>query len=418
VRLQITTDGQAVTAVATKDGHPLLIKAATDSAQTWKFIDHVPGTFEVTFTFRFLQNKVTFLQQPGVVDVAVVPPVNTESHLAFTFPTWWNAQLKGPKGNIRAPLSLWTYGPWLRGYTLGPANQQRAIRYTRRDENMLGFDATLDDSHGQRLKFFLIGRKEGDAIKGIFLDDWGASGAWTAASSTPPLSSNCPEPTEKALENTIAVPEIIDHRQPEYPWLPFEAKIEGSVRLRVTADTSCVATVVRESGNPLLADAAQANVRTWRFDYHPPGTFEVTFNYRMLESRVIFLEEPGLVEVFDEVPQINIDNVAIYSSSDTWKMHLSSIRGNIEATLSLVDSYYASESSSIESRGKKEPIREYHQDGDILGFDATLYADDGKPVKVALLGKRTGNRIKGIFLDYSGTPGTWNAQFIPASDAP
>src|SRR5579864_8679046 len=48
VRLRITTDGHSVTEVAAIDGHPLLVKVATDNVQTWTFADHIAGTFEVT----------------------------------------------------------------------------------------------------------------------------------------------------------------------------------------------------------------------------------------------------------------------------------------------------------------------------------------------------------------------------------
>src|ERR1700722_18212641 len=51
VQLRITTDGHAVSNVTTLEGHPLLVKAATENVQTWKFAEHVPGTFDVTFKF-------------------------------------------------------------------------------------------------------------------------------------------------------------------------------------------------------------------------------------------------------------------------------------------------------------------------------------------------------------------------------
>ena len=71
VRVRITTDGESVTKAVAESGPPLLHKAVEDNVRTWKFVPHTPGTFEVAFEFRFLTDKTTFLQEPGVVDVAV-----------------------------------------------------------------------------------------------------------------------------------------------------------------------------------------------------------------------------------------------------------------------------------------------------------------------------------------------------------
>ncbi len=79
VHLRITTDGHAVTNVAVLDGHPLLVQAAMDNVQTWRFADHVPGTFEVTFDFKLLSDKTSFLQEPGLVDIAVLPWLRPDS---------------------------------------------------------------------------------------------------------------------------------------------------------------------------------------------------------------------------------------------------------------------------------------------------------------------------------------------------
>jgi hypothetical protein len=66
----------------------------------------------------------------------------------------------------------------------------------------------------------------------------------------------------------------------------------------------------------------------------------------------------------------------------------------------------------------REPITNGHRDGDILGFDATMTAPNGKPLRVSLLGKQTGNKIAGVFLDYSGAPGTWTAVRQPSHSKP
>jgi hypothetical protein len=410
VHLQITTDGHAVTDVVVKDGHPLLVKAATDSARTWKFVDHAPGTFDVTFRFGELDgSKIRFLQQPGIVDIAVIGPRDNQDKLAYTLPAPWVAQLKSARGNIEVPFSVWTYGPWLQGYVLGPANQRRAIRNTHQDTDFIGFDATVDDPYGQRLKFSLIGKRTGDKIKGIFLDYWGISGTWTAESGARSTSEKIDALPAGAEGNAIALPEVTGHREPTYDWLPFEARIQGQVRLRATTNGVRVVKVVRESGDALLADAAEANVRTWQFNYHTPGTFEATFNYRLLDPGVTFLEEPGVVEVAELVPLINA-HPDVNLPADEWKAQFTSTRGDMEATFVLSPFYdWWIGGAVVDSRGKKEQIRQGHHDGDALGFDATLSTPNGKTIKVSVIGKKTGNRMKGVFLDSSGTTGTWTA---------
>ena len=413
VHLEITTDGHTVINVATKDGHPLLAGQAETNVRTWKFVNHVPGTFEVTFKFEMLKDKSRFLEKPGIVDVAAVSPQDNVGKLDYTLPTSWIAQMKGAKGSMEAPLSLWSYGPWLRGLALSPANQQRPIRNTHQDGDMMGFDATLDDSYGQRLKFSLIGRKSGDKIKGIFLDYWGAAGTWTAMRVTQSPPDTCAGPSSSAEQNIIAVPEITRHRQPDYPWLPFEVRIQGQVLLRASADSYCVARITIESGNPLLAEAAEANVRTWWFAYHSPGTFEVAFSYRLLEPAVKFLEEPGIVELSSVAPVVNTSRSYV-GKPEVWKAQFATARANIQATFSFP--YGSSlEDGIVDTGGKKNAIRQSHQDGDMLGFEATLTTGNDQPIRVSLIGKRTGSRMKGVFLDYSGMPGTWTAHLSPAS---
>ncbi len=73
VHLQITTDGHGVIDVTVQGGHPLLAQAAVENVGTWKFVDHVPGTFDITFNFHFLDDEVTFLKQPGMIEAFAFP---------------------------------------------------------------------------------------------------------------------------------------------------------------------------------------------------------------------------------------------------------------------------------------------------------------------------------------------------------
>jgi outer membrane biosynthesis protein TonB len=420
VRLRITTDGRSVTDVVALDGHPLLVRAATDNVQTWRFADHIPGTFEVTFDFRLLADKITFLQEPGVVDIAVLPPMyneNSDARLDYTLPVFWDLELKTATDDIKAPLTTWTYGPWLRGYTLGPRGQERELANARVDGNMLGFDLPLDDSHGQRLQFSLIGKKVGERIEGIFLDAWGASGTWSAIPSKPPVPT-CAAASTAAEENVIPVPEITQSKQPEYPMLPLEAHIEGQVRMSVSTDTYCVGKVTTQSSDLLLAQSAEANIQSWWFDLHKPGTFNVTFNYRLLRPNVSFLAKPGVVEIWETVPSIGwgpqsgLWNLGGYDS-EIWKAQLTGPRGH--AYIKFRFPYGCCEEGDVTQagRGGKEETKQGYNFDDDFGFSTTVRMTNNQPTRVSLIGRRrNGDRIQGVFLDESGISGTWSAQIV------
>ncbi len=170
VHLQITTDGHVVTGVVINDGHPLLAQVAAANVRTWKFVDHTPGTFDVTFNFHVLSNKIVFLQEPGIVDIAMVAPDQNQPKRDYMLPTQWTAKLGSSTGDIKFPLSLWTFNSEMQGYAGGPPSKDQEIRLTHQDGDMLGFDATLNDSVGQTVKVSVIGKRTGNEIKGVFLD--------------------------------------------------------------------------------------------------------------------------------------------------------------------------------------------------------------------------------------------------------
>jgi hypothetical protein len=421
VHLRITTDGHAVTSVDVVDGPALLVRAATNNVKTWKFVDHTPGTFDVTLDFTTLKDKTTFLAEPGVVDIAVLPPDyggNASKRLDYTLPAAWDLELKTPADDIKAPLTLWTYGPWLRGYTLGRRSQERDLDEPRVDGDMFGFEVLLDDSFGQRLAFSLVGKKSGDKIQGIFLDPWGRSGTWTATPSKP-AAPNCPAPSAAAEENIIPVPEITQGRKPRYPPLPWEAGIQGQVRMRVTADSYCVAKITAESSEALLAQAAEANVRTWWFGYHKPGTFNLTFNYRFLQPTVSFLEKPGVVEIsatpsslpFGPGLESGLWNVGGYED-EVWRARLDSPRGRIQATFHFGYGC-CDEGHATYAKGKSEKITQGFRSSDDVGFSTIITMANGRRARGFFIGNlRNDDRIQGVFLDESGERGTWSARLV------
>lgn len=66
---------------------------------------------------------------------------------------------------------------------------------------------------------------------------------------------------------------------PKYPRQAEARRLAGMVQLAVTTDGRSVTAVRVISGHPLLAEAAIANVRTWRFDNDTPTSFNTTFFY-------------------------------------------------------------------------------------------------------------------------------------------
>jgi len=81
------------------------------------------------------------------------------------------------------------------------------------------------------------------------------------------------------------LPSVISASVPLYPRTPQMAHIEGAVRLRISTDGNRVVSVEVQSGQPMLTQAAQDNVKTWQFEQHSPTTFEATFHYKLLPSK-------------------------------------------------------------------------------------------------------------------------------------
>jgi outer membrane biosynthesis protein TonB len=414
VRLRLTTDGHAVTDVSVLEGHPLLVQGATDNVRTWKFVEHAPASFDVTFNFRMLDDAGTFLQKPGVVQVVSSPECCIDH---YTFPEKWTAQVRNAEGTIETTLTLWTYHSFeaqLDGYTTGPQGQERAIRNPHVDGNMLGFDATLDDKYGQRLKFSMIGKMKDNEIRGVFLNYGGSGGTWTAKRVAKTISEPNSAPFADASATKITESDVAYHAFPGYSYFAIEAGIQGTVQLQVTTNGLSVTKFDAESGNPFLVREATENLRSWRFARNAPRTFEVTYTYELKHEQVAFLEKPGVVTVEGTPPLVNGSWETFETPPEIWQMELTSSRGGMQAKLSLVnnddvpDGYVINEAPG--SAGKKrEFIRQGHQDEDMLGFDATVSGPDGKPLKVSVLGKKTRNKITGVFLDYSGMSGTWKA---------
>jgi Gram-negative bacterial TonB protein C-terminal len=88
-----------------------------------------------------------------------------------------------------------------------------------------------------------------------------------------------------AVGQQKSLPSVISASVPLYPRTPQVAHIEGVVRLLISTDGNRVVSVEVQSGQPMLAHAAQDNIKTWQFEQHSPTTFEATFQYRLLLSK-------------------------------------------------------------------------------------------------------------------------------------
>jgi hypothetical protein len=88
-----------------------------------------------------------------------------------------------------------------------------------------------------------------------------------------------------ALQKKKSLPVVTSASVPMYPRTPRIAHIDGVVRLRLSTDGARVSSMDVESGPPMLAQAAQENVRTWLFEKHSPTTFDVTFHYTLLPTK-------------------------------------------------------------------------------------------------------------------------------------
>ena len=81
-------------------------------------------------------------------------------------------------------------------------------------------------------------------------------------------------------------PVVKSGEMPLYPPLARQARLQGTVRLKVTTDGAYITKVAASGAHKLLLDAAEENIRTWRFYKHRPQTFITTFVYKLDKEEV------------------------------------------------------------------------------------------------------------------------------------
>ncbi len=220
-------------------------------------------------------------------------------------------------------------------------------------------------------------------------------------------------PTAMAQQSPEALPQVVQHTQPIYPPLARQTRIAGEVRVRFTTDGESVIDATSESGHPLLRTAAQENVKTWKFVAHAPGTFHVTFRYKIATdaTEVSFLESPAIVQVEAPAPVIG-GIVWGWLDLGRWKAQLSSAHGKTWQVFSL--SYSGPnedwlDGNAVGPKGKKEEIDFGHKEGDFLAFTINLQQPDGQHIKTFFVGKMSKYKIVGTFVDNAGINGEWTA---------
>jgi hypothetical protein len=97
-----------------------------------------------------------------------------------------------------------------------------------------------------------------------------------------------------AQQEKQTLPIVSSAAVPSYPPTARVAGIQGEVRVLVGTDGKTVSTIRPESGHPILIEAAQDNIRTWKFAEHQPTNFVVTFRYR-IEGEAVCRMDNGTV---------------------------------------------------------------------------------------------------------------------------
>jgi hypothetical protein len=104
---------------------------------------------------------------------------------------------------------------------------------------------------------------------------------------------------------------------PLYPGLARVAQIEGDVRLKVTTDGKNVSDVRVESGPPMLAKAAEDNVRSWKFESHVPTSFVAVFSYHLRKDFSCDPDKPRNPDLLLRLP-VQVGITANISIRDTY----------------------------------------------------------------------------------------------------
>ena len=82
-----------------------------------------------------------------------------------------------------------------------------------------------------------------------------------------------------AQNQTQSLPTVAEFECPIYPPKAKSMRLQGMVKLQITTDGRQIVQVKPLPGHPVLVEAADKNVRTWKFSDHTPTTFTVVYIY-------------------------------------------------------------------------------------------------------------------------------------------
>jgi TonB family protein len=107
---------------------------------------------------------------------------------------------------------------------------------------------------------------------------------------------------------TPALPKVTYAELPYYPPGPHTVNLQGVVRIKVTTDGEKVtdAKVEDDGGVLAMGQAAQENVRTWKFGPHTPTTFSVTYRYIIDDTIKPVQNNPTIVFRFPSEVEVRI----------------------------------------------------------------------------------------------------------------
>jgi hypothetical protein len=227
-----------------------------------------------------------------------------------------------------------------------------------------------------------------------------------------------------AQQPTETLPKLISHGDAIYPQIAKTAHIMGDVVVRITTNGESVVDAKAESGPPVLTKASEDNAKTWKFAPHPPGTFRITYRYKLTDGDVAtFPTSSAIVEISAGTPMIRIDYGWIYLGK--WKAELKSQHGSLSETFRFSFSGPKGEWLDVETGttpsedqdGQDNDDDEFsRRDGDFLIFSMKLLEPGGKRLETYFVGRMSGDKIAGTFIDEAGVRGTWTATRLPESE--
>jgi hypothetical protein len=101
----------------------------------------------------------------------------------------------------------------------------------------------------------------------------GEEGDWKRSRSEPNAVVEKSEPEPAQVTTGITAFEC-----PTYPQSARKIRLQGMVRIQVTTDGKKIINL-KVTGHPMLAEAAEKNIRTWKFADDAPTNFSVTYLY-------------------------------------------------------------------------------------------------------------------------------------------